>query len=346
MLHGVSLVGYDPVKRCLVARDCMSDGSSSVAEFTIQGRVRKDNITITSKTGEILLARVAGEYSRDWKRLEATWEGSTDNGKTWQHWCSLVSEKTGDGDNDEQELIKLYDKLLTAAFKRDLQVIERALADDISIGTSEGKYITKEDILNLVSSDKFDLVSASNEDLKAKIFGNMAVVTGKFNWANEKGENGQEIFIDTFSKRDGRWQMVASHASKVTEQDNTEKNKVVLGRVFDEVFNAGKLDAIDEIYDEDFVSHMPGDSTHAGLARLKNMVAGIRKRMPDYHEDLKTMCVEGDFAACRWISTGTDGNSGKKFSFPCLSMYRFKDGKIIEQWILPDLEARKQSLGQ
>ena len=96
MLHGVSLLNYDPVKKCFVARNCLSDGSVSVSEFTFDGRVRRDQITITSKTGEILLARVVGEYSRDWKRYEATWEGSTDNGQTWQEWATLVNEKSGE----------------------------------------------------------------------------------------------------------------------------------------------------------------------------------------------------------------------------------------------------------
>ena len=96
VLHGVSLLNYDPIKKCFVARDCLSDGSVSVSEFTFDGRVRRDQITITSKTGEILLARVVGEYSRDWKRYEATWEGSTDNGQTWQEWATLVNEKSGE----------------------------------------------------------------------------------------------------------------------------------------------------------------------------------------------------------------------------------------------------------
>lgn len=100
VLYGVSLLNYDPIKKCFVARDCLSDGSISVSEFTVEGRVRTDHITITSKTGEILLARVTGEYSRDWKRYEAVWEGSTDNGKTWREWATLVNEKTGETGSD------------------------------------------------------------------------------------------------------------------------------------------------------------------------------------------------------------------------------------------------------
>jgi len=106
MLYGISLVGYDPIKKCFVAHDCMSDGSTSISEFTFDGRTRKDRITITSKTGETLLARVAGEYSDDWKRFESTWEGSADNGKTWQKWATLVSEHADDVRSDAEVAIE------------------------------------------------------------------------------------------------------------------------------------------------------------------------------------------------------------------------------------------------
>jgi len=224
VMHGVSLVSYDPVKERFVARDCMSDGSTSVAEFTIEGRVRKDHITITSKTGEILLARVAGEYSRDWKRLEATWEGSTDNGKTWQHWCSLVSEKTGETESEKQELIKLEHELAAAFEKRDLAVVGRINADDMTVGTSDGRFITKESILNWVKSDKYNWTSMVCEDLKVKSYGEMAVITGRLNIVNTKGNSWKDLITDVFLKRDGRWQMVATHSSKVTDKGDTDKN--------------------------------------------------------------------------------------------------------------------------
>jgi predicted ester cyclase len=93
------------------------------------------------------------------------------------------------------------------------------------------------------------------------------------------------------------------------------------------------LDAIDEIYHKDFIRHDPDGSVSTGVEKHKRMVARIRKTIPDHHENLQSMIVEGDLVACRWTSSGTDRKSGKKWSHPCLSTYRFKDGKIIEQWL-------------
>ena len=40
---------------------------------------------------------------------------------------------------------------------------------------------------------------------------------------------------------------------------STESNKDIVGRLFDEVFNQGKLDVIDELVSKDVVSHEPAE---------------------------------------------------------------------------------------
>jgi len=224
MMHGVSLVSYDPVKKCFVARDCMSDGSTSVAEFTIEGRIRKDHITITSKKGEILLARVAGEYSRDWKHMEASWEGSTDNGKTWQHWCTLVTEKTGETDSDEQVLIRLQQEWVRAELDRDAAALSRLLADDYALITPDGEVLTRDQLISHnQSDDALRVTSIPSENLTVQLYGNAAVVKGLFKWSDGSGKNGHSLFTDTWLRRDGRWQCVATHESGEQEIVVAEK---------------------------------------------------------------------------------------------------------------------------
>lgn len=342
VLHGTSLISYDPVKKCFVSHDCMSDGSTSVGEFTIKKRARKDKITITTKSGEIILARVEGEYSRDWKRYEAIWEGSTDNGKTWKEWATIVNERTDEATSAEEELVKLEHELAAAFAKREVAVVDRINADDMTAGTSEGTFITKDDILNWIKSDKYNWTSMVCEDLDVKAYGNMAVVTGKIKIVNNKGDSQKDIITDVFLKRDGQWKMVATHSSKVadsvsdgTEQKDAdhERNKPVMQRVFDDVFNGKKIDAIDEIYHKDFIMHNPDGSVSNGIEKHKEMVAGLFKNIPDYHENLHTMIVDGDLATCHWTSSGTNSKTEEKFSGSVMSIYRFKDGKIIEQWL-------------
>ena len=243
VMHGVSLVGYDPVKKCFVSRDCMSDGSTSVAEFTIEERTRKDHITITSKTGEILLARVTGEYSRDWKRMEATWEGSTDNGKTWQHWCSLVSEKTGDGGNDEQELIRLQHEWSRVEVAGDVRTLDRLLADEYVLTLSDGTPVPKAKYLRDVQSEDTRSTAMAVENPTVRLYGDMALVKGIVKWTEPSGKKHEDLFHETWLKRDGRWQCLATHESEVKEiQEPSPEMKKFEGLVGDWAYEGEQVD--------------------------------------------------------------------------------------------------------
>lgn len=121
--------------------------------------------------------------------------------------------------SDEEELIALEHELAEAFGKRDIEVVNRLVADDMSIGLPEGAFVTKKDVLNFMRSDGFNVVSAVCEDLSPKVCGNMAVVTGKFKLTNKKGNSWQELSTDVFLKRDGLWRMVATHSSRVPDEE-------------------------------------------------------------------------------------------------------------------------------
>ncbi len=217
LMHGISLISYDPVKKCFVARDCMSDGSTSIAEITIDGRVRKDHITITSKTGETLLARVAGEYSPDWKRLEQTWEGSTDNGASWKHWCTAVFEKPDGPVSDEQELIRLQQEWSRAEVAGDVRTVDRLLADEYVITTSDGRSMPKAEYLRGAASEDTRSIAMSVEGTKVQLYGDMALAKGIVKWTEPGGKKHENLFSETWQKRDGRWQCLATHESEVEQ---------------------------------------------------------------------------------------------------------------------------------
>jgi ketosteroid isomerase-like protein len=127
----------------------------------------------------------------------------------------------GSGGNDnpavEQSLMQMERDWADAVMKNDIAGIDRIEADDFS-------YILE----NMPGDKQTDLASAraaeingSAEltDMKARVFGDAAVVTGKTALRNAtfkgKGVSGIYLFTDVFVKRNGRWQVVASHANKV-----------------------------------------------------------------------------------------------------------------------------------
>lgn len=67
------------------------------------------------------------------------------------------------------------------------------------------------------------------DDLRFRVYGDFAVVTGRTRARGEyKGHpyNVRLRFTDTLVRRDGRWQAVSSHASRlVTEEGPSTDNK-------------------------------------------------------------------------------------------------------------------------
>jgi len=48
-----------------------------------------------------------------------------------------------------------------------------------------------------------------------------------------------------------------------------EQNKIIVSRIWQEIFNEGKLDLVDELYDTGYIYHGPGGQELKGLDGLK-----------------------------------------------------------------------------
>jgi len=118
----------------------------------------------------------------------------------------------------EDQIKKREQDWAQATMKEGAAAVDQFEADDI-ISTDPGGRVTDkaQDKQDLSSGDlKFQSMEVS--DLKVHVYGNTAVATG----ANTlKGTyKGQDIsgtyrFTDTWVKRNGKWQAVASQATKV-----------------------------------------------------------------------------------------------------------------------------------
>jgi ketosteroid isomerase-like protein len=125
------------------------------------------------------------------------------------------------GGSVEQTLLRTEDEWAQAYVKRDPAPLRRILADDY-VGTSaRGTVRNKAQEITEVTASSDTAQSATNEDMKVHVYGNAAVVTGR---GVETGRNKDGAytrrfrFTDTFVKRGGRWQCVASHGSPIVEQ--------------------------------------------------------------------------------------------------------------------------------
>jgi hypothetical protein len=114
----------------------------------------------------------------------------------------------------EQELIKLENGWNDAQVKKDGAFLNQILADDYSGTESDGNVLTKaQEIANL----KYSIIkSVVNDDYKVRIYGDVAVVTYTSKWEAQDRDNIILLrFTNTWVKRAGRWQCVASHGSAI-----------------------------------------------------------------------------------------------------------------------------------
>ena len=121
---------------------------------------------------------------------------------------------------------------------------------------------------------------------------------------------------------------------------NTEANKALVRRFYDEVWNKGNLDAADEIFAADYVRHdlRPGQGL-PGAAGQKKIAAEFRAAFPDVRNTVDLMVAEGDYVAARWTTTGTHTGpwgevppTGKPMRFSGVNIFRIVNGRVVELW--------------
>ena len=121
----------------------------------------------------------------------------------------------------------------------------------------------------------------------------------------------------------------------------TEANKTVVRRLVEEVLNDGHLEVIDELYTPEL----------AGAA--KRWIAPFRASFPGVHMEIMELITEGDKVVGRFTCSATHSGewlgrapTGRRFErVDEVSIFRFRDGKIVHVWSLEDTLGRLQQLG-
>src|SRR5215472_7060204 len=84
----------------------------------------------------------------------------------------------------------------------------------------------------------------------------------------------------------------------------SEENKALARRFDEEVFNAGRLEVIEEITASTYVGHDPASPPVEGHTGLRQFVSVYRTAFPDIHITIVDQIAEGDKVLTRWIAKG------------------------------------------
>jgi ketosteroid isomerase-like protein len=118
----------------------------------------------------------------------------------------------------EDQIKKLELDWAQATIKDGVAAVDQYEADDIVSTDPSGRVTDKAQDKKDFSSGDLKFQSLETSDLKVRVYGNTAVATGT---STLKGTyKGQDIsgtyrFTDTWVKRNGKWQVVATQATKV-----------------------------------------------------------------------------------------------------------------------------------
>ena len=133
----------------------------------------------------------------------------------------------------------------------------------------------------------------------------------------------------------------------------TEENKSILRRYFEEAWNRGQLDVLDDIVAAHYVNHDPAvPGLLPGPDGLKAIMTGFRAAFPDLHFSIEDQIAEGDKVVTRWTMRGTHAGefmglppSGKQITTAGMQIERVVDGQIVEHWRKSDDLGLMQQLG-
>ena len=114
----------------------------------------------------------------------------------------------------------------------------------------------------------------------------------------------------------------------------------IVSRIYEEVFNMGKLEQVDTLIAAEYIDHNPiGLGGKSGIEGFKQTVRALRFAFPDLRFAVEQIIVNGDQVMTRTTMQGTHKNSflgidptNKKVTVSGFDIFRIADGVVAERW--------------
>jgi len=136
----------------------------------------------------------------------------------------------------------------------------------------------------------------------------------------------------------------------------SQENKDLIRRWFEEVWNKGREDAIDEMFAADGIAHGlvdEGGEPMRGPTDYKPFFRNFRSAFPDIEVIVEDMVSEGDKVAARCRVRGKHQSdtlgfaaTQKPMEITGITIVRVGDGKIVEAWNNFDFMSMFRQLGK
>jgi ketosteroid isomerase-like protein len=131
-----------------------------------------------------------------------------------------VNTQTRDA-SDIKELTRLEQVWNDAHLRGDAKALDQLWAEDLFVTVPDMPVMNKEESLAIWKAGKMKFDIYKTSDLRIKVYGNSAVVTGqlvRIRDANSTKFEDDWRFTKVYVRQGGRWQVVAWHGSHVGSQ--------------------------------------------------------------------------------------------------------------------------------
>lgn len=112
----------------------------------------------------------------------------------------------------EKGLVELERQILEAIRERNIDKLDAILAPDFVYVSPRKRDLHRQEFLNQVRASNSEIEWLGAEEMKIRIYGDVAVVTGVQNSQVRSGKSGVQstdaAFTDVFRRRQGRWELV------------------------------------------------------------------------------------------------------------------------------------------
>jgi predicted ester cyclase len=110
-----------------------------------------------------------------------------------------------------------------------------------------------------------------------------------------------------------------------------DRNKQLVQRWFDEVWNQSRRETIFDLFSTECVLY-EGHTPIRGPQEFADFHDRIRAQFNDIHIDQGVTLAENDLVSLRWTVSGVHKATGKNAKVSGISIVRIKDGRFVEAW--------------
>jgi ketosteroid isomerase-like protein len=126
--------------------------------------------------------------------------------------CAAVAQE-----KSEAATVRALELKWTESYKqRNIDILSSLLADEFTITVEDGSVYSKTGYISHTADSKVKVDVAEMTDLKVRVHGDVAVVTGAYHEHGKsegKPYDYRDRLTDVWIKTGGKWQVIASHYS-------------------------------------------------------------------------------------------------------------------------------------